>query len=182
MSDGKHGSITHRWDATYDCHFSSVFLGYPVPDVGPGSDDGYPVPVADPGPFTKLGPTVAATASAVVLRATAQFPPLPLPRQPLSRSPSLYFTTVAAVHIAAFIGLWLILPLQSAFNSWTPLLSYLRSSSPSLLSSHGVLASKISVKISFSGYCFHVVMLFRTVYLFQLNTAISTMSVTNIRI
>ena len=92
--------------------------GYPVPDVGPGSDDGYPVPVADPGPFTKLGPTVAATASAVVLRATAQFPPLPLPRQPLSRSPSLYFTTVAAVHIAAFIGLWLILPLQSAFNSY----------------------------------------------------------------
>ena len=91
--------------------------GYPVPDVGPGSDDGYPVPVADPGPFTELGPTVAATASAVVLRATAQFPPLPLPRQPLSRSPSLYFTTVAAVHIAAFIGLWLILPLQSAFNS-----------------------------------------------------------------
>jgi len=91
--------------------------GYPVPDVGPGSDDGYPVPVAEPGPFTKLGPTVAATASAVVLRATAQFPPLPLPRQPLSRSPSLYFTTVAAVHIATFIGLWLILPLQSAFNS-----------------------------------------------------------------
>ena len=92
--------------------------GYPVPDVGPGSDYGYPVPVAlDPGTFTKLGTTVAATASAVVLRATAQFPPLPLPRQPLSRSPSLYFTTVAAVHIAAFIGLWLILPLQSAFNS-----------------------------------------------------------------
>ena len=68
---------------------------------------------------------MAALCTAVVFHATVQFPHLSLPRQPLSRSPSLYFTTVNAVHIAAFIGLWLILPLQSAVLPWTPLLSYL---------------------------------------------------------
>ena len=37
--------------------------------------------------------------------------------------------------IVAFIGLWLILSLQSAVRPWTPLLSYLPSSSPPFLSS-----------------------------------------------
>jgi len=67
---------------------TSSYLYYRVrwSEQSPTSGTGYPFPLWDRVHSRKLGPALAATTSAVGLRTTARFPPLPLPRQPLSRS------------------------------------------------------------------------------------------------